>query len=88
MIIEYTCPKCGGDLLEEVICTYPPIYKIYCPKCGWSNEQQEKIIQIPYEEIITTTYTIPESCKYCSNHPSNGGNGICHCILGTPEIIC
>ena len=25
---------------------------------------------------------IPENCKNCSNHPSNGGSGICHCILG------
>lgn len=24
---------------------------------------------------------IPEACKDCSNHPSNGGNGICSCIL-------
>jgi hypothetical protein len=22
------------------------------------------------------------ACKYCSNNPSNGGSGICHCILG------
>lgn len=27
---------------------------------------------------------IPEYCKACPNHPSNGGSGICHCILGTP----
>ena len=26
--------------------------------------------------------TIPEACKNCSNHPSNGGDGICNCILG------
>jgi len=24
---------------------------------------------------------IPECCKGCSNHPSNGGSGICHCTL-------
>ena len=29
---------------------------------------------------------IPESCKKCSNHPSNGGSGICHCILGSYPI--
>jgi hypothetical protein len=29
---------------------------------------------------------IPESCKKCSNYPSNGGSGICHCILGTSKI--
>ena len=29
---------------------------------------------------------IPDACKGCSNHPSNGGSGICHCTLGLPEI--
>lgn len=27
-----------------------------------------------------------EPCKYCSNNPQNGGDGICFCILGTPTI--
>ena len=31
---------------------------------------------------------IPEACKTCSNHPSNGGSGICHCIIGLPQIKC
>ena len=25
---------------------------------------------------------IPPSCIHCNNHPSNGGSGVCHCILG------
>ena len=25
--------------------------------------------------------TIPDPCKGCSNHPSNGGSGICHCTI-------
>lgn len=29
---------------------------------------------------------IPEPCKQCSNHPANGGSGVCFCTLGTPEI--
>ena len=31
---------------------------------------------------------IPEACKTCSNHPSNGGSGICHCIMGLSQIKC
>ncbi len=31
---------------------------------------------------------IPEGCKHCSNHPINGGSGICHCIIGAPKITC
>lgn len=29
---------------------------------------------------------IPESCRGCPQHPSNGGSGICFCILGQPII--
>lgn len=29
---------------------------------------------------------IPEACRNCSNHPSNGGSGICQCILGQTVI--
>lgn len=25
-------------------------------------------------------------CDKCSNNPSNGGSGICNCILGQPHI--
>ena len=34
------------------------------------------------------TFPIPDACKSCSNHPSNGGSGVCHCTLGTPEVKC
>ena len=27
-------------------------------------------------------------CDSCSNNPKNGGSGICHCILGQPQVIC
>ena len=33
----------------------------------------------------TSTY-IPEACKTCSNHPSNGGDGICNCTLGSIPV--
>jgi len=31
-------------------------------------------------------YDAPLPCQCCSNHPSNGGNGVCNCTLGLPEI--
>ena len=31
---------------------------------------------------------IPNECRTCSNHPSNGGSGICYCIIGVPPITC
>ena len=30
---------------------------------------------------------IPVNCRNCSNHPSNGGSGICHCILGMTQVV-
>ena len=29
---------------------------------------------------------INDNCKKCSNHPKNGGSGICHCVLGSHVI--
>ena len=29
---------------------------------------------------------IPTACRTCSNHPSNGGSGICHCIMGITPL--
>lgn len=36
--------------------------------------------QIPYWPTINM-FDVPEACKACSNHPSNGGSGICHCTI-------
>lgn len=36
----------------------------------------------PYNE----EYLTPDACKNCPTHPSNGGSGICHCILGLQPI--
>ena len=29
---------------------------------------------------------IPEACRHCSKHPSNGGDGICNCTLGLMTV--
>ena len=33
-------------------------------------------------------FDISNPCITCSNHPSNGGSGICNCILGLPKVTC
>ena len=43
----------------------------------WANS--EALQQGP----VNTLKQIPEVCKNCSNHPSNGGSGICFCTLGS-----
>ena len=36
----------------------------------------------PYiHPFVTDESSIPDCCKRCSNHPSNGGSGICNCVL-------
>lgn len=39
-MIIYTCPKCGGDLVDYVITTYPPVEAKKCLRCGWMWESQ------------------------------------------------
>lgn len=49
MIIIETCPECGHDLRDEVICTYPPIPKKSCPSCGWSwVGEREEVVRVPF----------------------------------------
>ena len=38
------------------------------------------------EQNVYSLSQVPPSCQGCSNHPSNGGCGICHCTLGLSEI--
>ena len=95
MQIIYTCPKCGADLEEIVLASNPPQHQKRCRSCGWEHTEREDVVRIPYSvPNINTNLTnsqlnsIPEACKGCSNHPSNGGSGICFCTLGTPELKC
>ena len=49
MIIIETCPKCGHDLHDVIIATYPPIPKKECFNCGWYWEgEPEQVIRQPF----------------------------------------
>lgn len=49
MIVIETCPKCGHDLHDVVICTYPPIPRKVCWNCGWSwTGKPENITRVPF----------------------------------------
>ena len=103
MIIIETCPKCGHDLHDEVICTYPPIPRKVCYNCGWSwEEEQEEVVRIPFggnsyhDDNISLSngdYALPISnfsqsaCLNCPNTPKNGGDGICFCTLGQMNVV-
>lgn len=106
MIVIETCPKCGHDLIDINLTSYPPQEGKMCSYCGWTwhgkreEEPGGRIVRIPFQETTkwweTAPYqkdcpnidAIPQSCRNCPNHPSNGGSGICFCILGTKPITC
>ena len=77
MIIIETCPKCGHDLIDTVIDTYPPIPRKDCPACGWFwvGRSNEQIARIPFggnstaiDNLTTDTITainsigLPDPC--------------------------
>lgn len=70
-IIIETCPKCGHDLLNEVICTYPPIPRKSCPSCGWSWEgEREEVIRVPFGGNSLTVDDLVDICKDVNIEPS------------------
>ena len=94
MRIIYTCPKCGSDIDDVVLTTYPPKYMKVCrnPKCDWQfiEEPEEDItVRVPYEPPKKTVYAdwtnddnlMPSCCRGCWNNPRNGGSGNCNCTL-------
>ena len=58
----------------------------------WTTEELQELIgkafkpPYVYQDTDDTIASIPDACKTCPNHPSNGGNGICNCTLGSQPI--
>jgi hypothetical protein len=93
--IEIKAPSWeNGDKIEinSPINTAPASYGWICPRCGRVNApwvSQCGCQGSVFKKIDTWSPSgIPEACRNCSNHPSNGGSGICFCTLGTPPITC
>ena len=53
-----------------------------------NNKEYSNMPKFINNTNLTTTSNIPPACKGCSNHPSNGGSGICFCILGVSSVTC
>ena len=68
---------------SKVYLNTPDIGQIPAPAWNgsWAEEEAKKWGPYPNDNI-------PAACRSCSNHPSNGGSGICHCIIGTQPIMC
>lgn len=93
MIIIETCPECGYDLVNEVICTLPPINCKVCYRCGWRwEEKPEDIKRVPFQPYSNGNYILnnaynKSACLRCPNNPANGGSGICSCTLGQMNVV-
>lgn len=76
MIVIETCPKCGNDLRDEVICTYPPIPRKVCWNCGWSwTGEREKIKRVPFGGN-TNTFTEKDNTSISWNGSSTDWDSI------------
>ena len=53
MIIIETCPKCGHDLVDSVICTNPPIPKKECTNYEYTTRLKQ-IVQETTSEFLET----------------------------------
>ena len=75
----YNCPDCDMNLLDCSDC--PRVY---------AHNKRNTDIDVDWIKLNIRFYSIniPESCKYCATHPSNGGDGICWCVLGSYHITC
>jgi hypothetical protein len=72
----YNCPDC-----QRTDSCFGCSRTLYVP----SNKPEQ---ESPYHLDTAITIDVPEASKNCSNHPINGGTGICHCSLGLPQITC
>ena len=72
----YRCRKCGAMKTEPITRGLQE----YITTSGNEESSQNNI-----GKNLSET---PDACKNCSNHPSNGGSGVCNCILGLPVVTC
>lgn len=86
--------------LDEAIEHAQEIADSRCDTCGQEHRQLAEWLRElkQYREYFKSFETlngnlfgidlnkVPESCHGCPQHPSNGGSGICFCILGQPLI--
>lgn len=76
MRIIYTCPKCGSDLEEMILTTYPAQHRVYCPNCKWSHDEpsvrisHNKVVRIPYTDKDDTLHEVNTSTPPDSISPT------------------
>lgn len=73
----YNCPDCS---IETNSCNG-------CPRVEKQYTDNKTNVDVDWSKFnIYSRDTVPDPCKYCATHPSNGGDGICWCVLGVRPI--
>ena len=53
---------------------------------NFSNSSKSSDYPLVWSDTVWEDENVSMACRMCSNHPINGGSGICWCVLGVPEI--
>lgn len=82
---QFVCPSCGWQHWHE---DKEEIIRI--PYGGNSLPKRDfSLLDLPYYNYVSTTPSTSKGiCEFCPTNPKNGGDGICHCILGGIDIKC
>lgn len=79
--------QCSNNSIDKCLYRLPcgicMILKTKCIAITDTQTQFNKVDTNVNVEIPSLNFDIPNACKHCPNHPSNGGSGICNCILGS-----
>ena len=85
-------PEDPVDIHDEISKGFARIENVIREETAKMSEIiRQAVVEYPYRtaapQVVWTNY-IPEACRSCSNHPANGGSGICNCTLGSPSVTC
>ena len=87
-----SCFTTSSSLVYIYTATVTDTYVCSCPECHKIvTKTKQRTIENPCITLTgsDTSQYIPDNCKGCSNHPSNGGSGHCNCILGNMgQVTC
>ena len=86
-VYHYQVFNLGNMIKGGILANIPNYHRVTIDKATIKKENQEAIDSfLKSIKWVENFDNIPEACRYCPTHPSNGGTGFCHCILGQPKI--
>lgn len=88
-----SCFTTSSSLVYTYTATATDTYVCSCPECHKIvTKTKQRTVENPAITLTGTATTktsddIPDACKNCPTHPSNGGSGVCNCIMGSMDKI-